>query len=92
LGSAVIKGRATEVVDIGHFLPQAFEDWFQRKEMQQESFTRSLLFVDDAPFFRNMLGPVLKAAGFNVTLAESAKDAIKLFEEGRKFDVVVSDI
>ncbi len=92
LGSAVIKGKATEVVDIGHFLPQAFEDWFQRKEMAQETFTRSLLFVDDAPFFRNMLGPVLKAAGFNVTLAESAKDAIKLFEEGRKFDVVVSDI
>jgi len=34
----------------------------------------------------------LKAAGYNVTLAESAKEAIKYFEEGRKFDVVVSDI
>jgi two-component system chemotaxis sensor kinase CheA len=92
LGSAVIKTKATEVVDIGHFLPQAFEDWFQRKEMVQENLTRSLLFVDDAPFFRNMLGPVLKAAGYTVTLAESAKDAIRYFEEGRKFDVVVSDI
>jgi len=92
LGSAVIKTKATEVVDVGHFLPQAFEDWFQRKEMAQETLTRSLLFVDDAPFFRNMLGPVLKAAGYSVTLAESAKEAIKYFEEGRKFDVVVSDI
>ena len=27
LGSAVIKGQATEVIDIGHFLPLAFEDW-----------------------------------------------------------------
>ena len=51
-----------------------------------------MLFVDDAPFFRNMLGPVLKAAGYSVTLAESAKEAIRYFEEGRKFDVVVSDI
>ncbi len=92
LGSAVIKTKATEVVDIGHFLPQAFEDWFQRKETSQEVTTRSLLFVDDAPFFRNMLGPVLKAAGYSVTLAESAKEAIRYFEEGRKFDVVVSDI
>jgi two-component system chemotaxis sensor kinase CheA len=92
LGSAVIKTKATEVVDIGHFLPQAFEDWFQRKEMVQENLNRSLLFVDDAPFFRNMLGPVLKAAGYQVTLAESAKEAISYFEEGRKFDVVVSDI
>ena len=27
LGSAVIKGQATEIIDVGHFLPLAFEDW-----------------------------------------------------------------
>ena len=36
LGSAVIKGQATEIIDIGHFLPLAFEDWFRRKEMSAE--------------------------------------------------------
>jgi two-component system chemotaxis sensor kinase CheA len=92
LGSGVIKGKATEVIDIGHFLPQAFEDWFRRKEMKQEALTRTLLFVDDAPFFRNMLGPVLKATGYQVTTCESAVDALRMFDEGRKFDVVVSDI
>ena len=34
LGSAVIKGQATEVIDVGHFLPMAFADWFSRKEMR----------------------------------------------------------
>ena len=34
LGSAVIKGQATEVIDVGHFLPMAFADWFRRKEMR----------------------------------------------------------
>ena len=34
LGSAVIKGQATEIIDVGHFLPLAFEDWFRRKEMR----------------------------------------------------------
>jgi two-component system chemotaxis sensor kinase CheA len=62
LGSAVIKGQATEIIDIGHFLPLAFEDWFRRKEMRPDALTRTLLFVDDSPFFRNMLVPVLKAA------------------------------
>src|SRR5436189_2086890 len=66
LGSAVIKGQATEIIDIGHYLPLAFEDWFRRKEMKQEALTRTLLFVDDSPFFRNMLVPVLKAAGYDV--------------------------
>src|SRR6185369_8199868 len=63
LGSAVIKGQATEVIDVGHFLPMAFADWFSRKEMRASSTAQSVLLVDDSAFFRNMLAPVLKAAG-----------------------------
>ncbi len=55
LGSAVIKGQATEIIDVGHFLPLAFEDWFRRKEQAQHARPRSVLLVDDSPFFRNML-------------------------------------
>ncbi|MBV8835303.1 MAG: hybrid sensor histidine kinase/response regulator, partial [Alphaproteobacteria bacterium] len=92
LGSAVIKGQATEIIDIGHFLPLAFEDWFRRKEMKQEALTRSLLFVDDSAFFRNMLVPVLKAAGYDVTAVGAADEALAIVKRGEKFDVIVSDI
>ena len=60
LGSAVIKGQATEVIDVGHFLPMAFADWFSRKEMRASSTAQSVLLVDDSAFFRNMLAPVLE--------------------------------
>src|SRR5436853_2827973 len=33
LGSAVIKGQATEVIDVGHFLPMAVADWFSRQQI-----------------------------------------------------------
>jgi two-component system chemotaxis sensor kinase CheA len=92
LGSAVIKGQATEIVDIGHFLPLAFEDWFRRKEMSAEALTRNLLFVDDSPFFRNMLVPVLKAAGYAVIAVGEAAEALALIKKGNRFDVIVSDI
>ncbi|WP_181706709.1 chemotaxis protein CheW [Chthonobacter rhizosphaerae] len=92
LGSAVIKGKATEIIDIGHFLPLAFEDWFHRKEISSAALTRSLLFIDDSPFFRNMLGPVLKAAGFDVTTCGSATEAMRRLGEGERYDVIVSDI
>lgn len=92
LGSAVIKGKATEIIDIGHFLPLAFEDWFTRKEISSAALTRTLLFIDDSPFFRNMLGPVLKAAGFDVTVCSSASEALRRLSEGERFDVMVSDI
>jgi two-component system chemotaxis sensor kinase CheA len=92
LGSAVVKGQATEIIDVGHFLPLAFEDWFRRKEMRPDALTRTLLFVDDSAFFRNMLTPVLKAAGYDVTSVGGAEDALALVKKGQHFDLVVSDI
>ena len=93
LGSAVIKGQATEIIDVGHFLPLAFEDWFRRKEMRADALTRTLLFVDDSPFFRNMLAPVLKAAGYDVTaVARGRGGAARCVKKGQRFDVIVTDI
>jgi two-component system chemotaxis sensor kinase CheA len=92
LGSAIIKGHATEIIDVGHFLPLAFEDWFRNKEPSKAASPRSLLLIDDSPFFRNMLTPVLQAAGYAVTAAASAPEALAMFKSGRAFDVVVTDI
>jgi two-component system, chemotaxis family, sensor kinase CheA len=92
LGSAIVRGQATEIVDVGHFLPLAFEDWFRRKDAPSGASARSLLFVDDSPFFRNMLTPVLKAAGFEVTTLGGAQEALNLLRGGRRFDVLVTDL
>ncbi|WP_417667598.1 hybrid sensor histidine kinase/response regulator [Roseibium sp.] len=92
LGSAVVKERATEIIDLGYYLPQAFEDWFMRKEMDIAMLTKKVLFVDDSSFFRNMLTPVLKAAGYDVTTCVNPKQAFELLENGAKFHAIVSDI
>ena len=92
LGSAVIKGQATEVIDIAHYLPLAFEDWLHWRHHQTVAAPHQILLVDDAPFFRNMLAPVLKAAGYVVTPASSVDEAIALLQGSRRFDVVVTDI
>jgi two-component system, chemotaxis family, sensor kinase CheA len=92
LGSAVIKGQATEIIDVGHYLPLAFEDWLRRKDMNTAVKARTLLFVDDSAFFRNMLTPVLKAAGYNVMAVSRAEDALECLRDGRTIDVVVTDI
>jgi two-component system chemotaxis sensor kinase CheA len=92
LGSAVIKGLATEVIDVGHFLPMAFADWFVTKEMRPSAFSQSVLLVDDSAFFRNMLAPVLKAAGYKVRVAPNAQEALSTLRSGQTFNVVVTDI
>ena len=92
LGSAIIRGHATEIVDVGHFLSLAFEDWFRRKEQPAQRRQPSVLLVDDLPFFLNMLTPVLQAAGYSVTAVGCAKDALALLRDGRHFDVAITDI
>ncbi len=51
-----------------------------------------LLLIDDSPFFRNLLTPVLTMAGYDVTTLPGAAEAIGLCEEGVLFDAVVCDI
>ncbi|MCK6444533.1 hybrid sensor histidine kinase/response regulator [Elstera cyanobacteriorum] len=96
IGSAIIAGRATDVIDTGYFLLQAFGDWFHAGRDKLLSDGRSamkrVLLVDDSPFFRNLLIPILSVNGFSVTSADSADDAMTLVETGEKFDVIVSDI
>jgi two-component system chemotaxis sensor kinase CheA len=92
LGSAMIKGQATELIDIGHYLPLAYEDWLHRKDINRVSKPRSLLLVDDSAFFRNMLTPVLRAAGYEVTAVAGAEDALACLRDDPAIDALVTDI
>jgi two-component system chemotaxis sensor kinase CheA len=90
LGSAVIAGKAVDVVDVGHFLTQAFTDWFEVSAMH--AVTKRALLVDDSPFFRNLVAPLLTSANWKVTTASDGVEALKLREQGQHFDVIISDI
>jgi two-component system, chemotaxis family, sensor kinase CheA len=92
VGYAVVKGSATEIVDIAHFLPQAYADWFRRRDPRPLPTVRRIMLVDDSAFFRDMLAPLIKAAGYQVTLAASAAEALATVRSGVPVDVVVTDI
>jgi two-component system chemotaxis sensor kinase CheA len=92
LGYAVIKGATTEIIDVGHFLPQAFEDWFRRRDPSAARLARSVLLVDDSAFFRELLAPLIKAAGYRVVAAASAADALAALKSDTRFDLIVTDI
>ena len=95
LGSAIIAGKATNVIDAGYFLTLAFDDWFgthTEAEFGKEDHAKRILVVDDSPFFRNLLAPLLAVAGYDVTTVKSADRALSLCEAGEKFDIIVSDI
>ncbi len=91
LGTAVIGGRATDVIDTAHWLAQADRAWFGAAGGGGMR-GRRILAVEDSDFFRRLLVPALGAAGYAVTAAAGAREAVRLRDAGAAFDVVVSDI
>lgn len=105
-GSAIIGGKATEIVEVMHYLNSVHGDWFkdhgdepflaqkanEAENAGKSSSRRKILLVDDSPFFRNMLCPVLTVAGYDVVAVESPIKALELSERGDKFDLIISDI
>ena len=92
LGTAVIDGKATEVIDIGHFLSQADYDWAEAMSSEEKKEEKSLLLFESHAFFRNMLAPVLQASGYKVTSVASVEEAVALEIEPGDFDVVLADV
>jgi two-component system, chemotaxis family, sensor kinase CheA len=93
IGSAVIRGRATEIVDIAHFLPMAYPDWLSgNRRPQSETAQQHVLLVDPSPFFRDMLGPVLKAAGYRVVMAANAAEASEALARNAQIVAAIVDV
>ncbi len=94
LGTAVIAGRATEIIDVAHYLKLAgqFRAPGTVTGEATEGAGRRVLVVDDSAFFRNLLKPLLTSSGYRVTTASSADEALKLRDSGATFDLILSDI
>jgi two-component system, chemotaxis family, sensor kinase CheA len=91
VGSAVIRGRVTDILDIAHFLPMAYPEWLQGTRRAATAEPHVLL-VDSSDFFREMLVPVLKAAGWRVSAVSTGTEALAMIEAGKGFSAIVLDL
>ncbi len=87
LGTAVINGKATEVIDTQHYVEQTDPEWFQNKGTTH----LRVLIVNSSNFFRQMLTTSLRAEKFQTQEAGSASDALSLLESDHKFDAIIVD-
>ncbi|MGJ3231486.1 MAG: chemotaxis protein CheW [Oceanicaulis sp.] len=88
IGSAVIKGKATEVLDIAWHMERAWSGAPQRTKSAARS---AVLLVEADAFSRRMLAPLLAAAGYDVTVAGGLHEARDAAQMGAAYDVVVGD-
>ena len=90
LGAAVLSGQATEILDVAFYAQVAFGERF--RHLVRPAERPRLLLVDDSPFHRDLLAPMLNGNGYEVTACASAGEALARLGEEDGFDAIVSDV
>ncbi|NOZ64939.1 MAG: hybrid sensor histidine kinase/response regulator [Alphaproteobacteria bacterium] len=94
VGTAVIDGEATEIIDVAYYIEKAFGSLGSSSTSGHTGLhsQSNILLVDDSKFFLNMIKPLLSAAGYKITAVDSGAAALELREQGEDFDIIISDI
>jgi len=99
-GSVVVAGRATELIDVDFYWRRCdgvAEPRLDAPPVETQSvgaFVRAskrLLVVDESPFTRMLLGPLLAQAGYEVEVAGDAEAALAMHDAGVAFDLILAD-
>src|SRR5690606_9151471 len=100
-GSIVVAGRATELIDVDFYWRRC--DGLAEPRLATQGVdassaavapvraTKRLLVVDESPFVRMLLGPLLAQAGYEVEVASDPEAALVLHDAGAAFDLILAD-
>jgi two-component system chemotaxis sensor kinase CheA len=92
VGTIVMQGRSTDVVDVGYLLSRVLDiDANLGNQLDLKRIDARILFVEDSMFFRNMTVPFLSAVGHRVTAVPGAMDALDELKRN-SYDLVITDI
>jgi len=95
LGSMVIAGKSTDIVDVAQLLSDIIDTPAPAEPSVSKAKAAmcSVLLIEDSPFFRELTVPFLSAAGYKITIAESAEEALSILNKHNgKFDMIVTDL
>ncbi len=97
MGSTIINGQTTMLVDIYEIVQTINPDWFSDQAHLTEAVDREeapvILVVEDSNFFRNQVRGYMEEIGSQVLEAEDGVKALEiLHEHGEEVVLVVTDI
>jgi two-component system chemotaxis sensor kinase CheA len=90
LGSAVIGGKVTDILDLQAIIEAADNRWFGKPELQA-SEKATVMLAEASSFTRGIVRSSLEMAGYNVIEAADARQAL-LELERRDVDVVAASL
>lgn len=91
-GSLIIEGAATELIDVDYYWRQVGLGGSAGAGPSSGLDERRLLLIDDSPFSRMLIEPLLGRAGYHVTVAPDVGAALALHGQGRDFELIMADL
>ncbi|MCD6035016.1 MAG: hybrid sensor histidine kinase/response regulator [Rickettsiales bacterium] len=93
LGSPVVQGVTCELIDVSYHFQRTFQDWEVGGHNAPTHKNKMVLLVDDSPFFRKFIPPVLKNAGYDVLTAPGAEEALEILAaQTDKLSLIITDM
>ena len=90
LGSAVIGGKVTDILDLQAIIEAADDQWFGRPEIQAPE-KATVMLAEPSSFTRGIVRSSLEMAGYKVVEAADARQALQELER-REVDVVAASL
>ncbi len=93
LGSIIIMGKTTDVIDVGYLLEGLADDLEHLGSAAEKVHNVRVLLVEDSIFFRKLIVPFLSDLGYTVSEAATPQEALDLVESKHAgFDIIITDI
>jgi len=97
MGSTIIEGQTTMLVDIFEVVGTLFPEWFEDKEVYEAAddggVVPTILIAEDSKFFMNQVKSYMTDSGYDVIGGEDGAIAWELLQQhGDEITVVVTDI
>jgi two-component system chemotaxis sensor kinase CheA len=99
MGSAIIEGKTTMLIDIYEHVQTINPDWFADHAigssdiLEEDGVIPTILVVEDSNFFRNQVRSYMEEAGFNVFEGEDGVLGLQILEDHiDEITMVVTDI
>ncbi|PIR31603.1 MAG: hybrid sensor histidine kinase/response regulator [Alphaproteobacteria bacterium CG11_big_fil_rev_8_21_14_0_20_44_7] len=92
LGSMVIAGKTTDVLDVHKVFHRVFNEFQRLGDKEIEQTKEKILLVEDSPFFRKLMVPILMSRGYRVKTASNGLEAARVLSKDRDFQLIITDL
>lgn len=91
IGSVILNGQATDIIDVEHYIQMAYPDWRSLAKTDQNN-RQKVIYIGDLAYGASIFTPLLQLEGYDVDKFETLEEALSFLQEVNDCCAVFLDI